>query len=105
MREQGFKAQDKKEEKRETTNRITKDGTTIGKFAPLDGDFEKQNFRELKGKSLTKLRKSTNSLNKINDLVKKDKQEDFVLGVDPRVEDDIKKKRTEYETYKIKSQT
>lgn len=42
MREQGFKAQDKKEEKRETTNRLTKDGTTIGKFAPLDGDFEKQ---------------------------------------------------------------
>jgi len=93
MREQGFKAQDKKEEKRETTNRIAHDGKKIGKFAPIDGDFEKQNFRELKGKSLTKLRKSTNSLNKIHDLVKKDKEEDFVLGVDPKVELEIKDKR------------
>jgi len=93
MREQGFKAQDKKEEKRETTNRIANDGKLIGKFAPMDGEWEKQNFKELKGKSLTKLRKSTNSLNKIYDLVKKDKEEDFVLGVDPKVELEIKDKR------------
>jgi hypothetical protein len=93
MREQGFKAQDKKEDKRETTNRITSDGKKIGKFAPIDGDFHRQNFKELRGPHLTKLRKSTNSLNKIHDLVKKDKEEDFVLGVDPKVEDDIKVKR------------
>eukprot|EP00801_Mesodinium_rubrum_P001567 Mrub_01567.p1 GENE.Mrub_01567~~Mrub_01567.p1 ORF type:complete len:670 (-),score=215.85 Mrub_01567:86-2023(-) len=104
MREQGFKAQDGQQEKRKTTNRIV-NGKTVGKFAPLDGDHDSQHIRELRGTHLNKLRKSTNSLNKIHDLVKKDKEEDFVLGVDKSVEDDIKDKRKQYEDFKVKSQS
>lgn len=104
MREQGFKAQDGQQDKRKTTNRLV-NGKTVGKFAPLDGDYDAQHIRELRGTHLNKLRKSTNSLNKIHDLVKKDKEEDFVLGVDKSVEDDIKEKRKQQEDFKVKSQS
>jgi len=104
MREQGFKAQDGQQEKRKTTNRVI-NGKTVGKYAPLDGDHDTQHIKELRGTHLSKLRKSTNSLNKINELVKKDKEEDFVLGVDKSVEDDIKDKRKQYEDFKVKSQS
>jgi len=97
MREQGFKANENKQEKRHSTNRLDAKGKTIGKFAPLDGDYEKMHVKELRGPHLNKLRKSVNSLNKIHELVKKDKEEDFVLGVDKNVEDDIKNKRKDYE--------
>jgi len=61
------------------------------------------NKRELVEKK-SKLRRSYNSLNNLKQLVRKDKDEDFMLGVNKNVEDEINKKQQEYDQYKGYSQ-
>lgn len=51
------------------------------------------NKREIRFKNRDNLRKSYNSVNNLKALVQKDKEEDFMLGVNRHVEEEIKEQR------------
>jgi hypothetical protein len=63
------------------------------------------NKKELRGTNKLKLRKGYNSLNNLKKIVQKDKEEDYILGVDKQVEKNIKQSQEEYNNYKSKSHT
>jgi len=61
---------------------------------PKDGECWEDTYKkEVRDKK--NMRRSYNSLNNLKHLVQKDKEEDFMLGINRKVEDDIKEKRND----------
>lgn len=63
-----------------------------------DTEHTRQHLDLIRGQNKAHLRRSYNSLNNLKALVQKDKEEDFMLGVNRDVEKQIKEQRNNYDT-------